>query len=87
MQMITKQVTVVFPEYGFHACSKSAGKNCDPLISPSIGYISAGGNVGYIFCKSQLQFDTWQSKGIVGRLFKSSILIIHVAINIGPHEI
>ena len=64
-----------------------ARENCNPLISPSIGYISAGGNVGYIFCKSQLQFDTWQSKGNKGRLFKTLILIVHVAINIGPHMI
>ena len=70
-----------------HACSKTWEKDLDPLISPSIGYISAEGNVGYIFCKSQLQCDTWQSKGIVGRLFKSSILIIHVAINSGSHVI
>ena len=70
-----------------HARSKTWEKGLDPLISPSIGYISAGGNVGYIFCKSQLQFDTWQNKGNKGRLFKPSILIIHVAINIGPHMI
>ena len=80
-------MTVVLPEDGFLARSKSAGKAFDPLISPCIGYISAGGNVGYIFCKSQLQFDKWQSKGIVGRLFESSIMIVHVAINIGSHEI
>ena len=70
-----------------HARSKTWEKDLDPLISPSIGYISAGGNVGYIFCKSQLQFDTWQSKGNKGRLFKPLIPIVHVAINIGPHMI
>ena len=70
-----------------HARSKTWEKDLDPLISPSIGYISAGGNVGYIFCTSQLQFDAWQSKGSTGRLFKSSILIVYVAVSIGCYEI
>ena len=43
--------------------------------------------VGYIFCTSQLQFDAWQNKGYTGRLFKSSILIVHVAVSIGYYEI
>ena len=64
-----------------------ARENCNPLISPSIVYIRAVGNVGYIFCKSQLQFDTRQSKGNKGRLFKPLIQIVHVATNIGPHMI
>ena len=66
---------------------KTREKDFDPLISPSIGYISAVGNVGYIFCISQLQFNTWQSKGNTGRMFKSSIMIVHVAVNIGSYEI
>ena len=62
-------------------------KDPDPLISPSLGYISAGGNVGYTFCASQWQFDAWQSKGNIGRPVRSSILIIHVAVNIGCYKI
>ena len=81
-------MTVTFlEECKAHARSKTWRKGLDPLISPSIGYISAGGNVGYIFCKSQLQFDTWQSKDSMGRLPKSSISIVHVAVKIGSHVI
>ncbi|KAF5951963.1 hypothetical protein HYC85_009907 [Camellia sinensis] len=36
---------------------------------------------------NQLQFDAWQSKGSTGRPFKSSILIVHVAVSIGCYEI
>ena len=81
-------MTVAFlEECKAHARSKTWEKDLDQLISPSIGYISAGGNVGYIFCTSQLQFDAWQNKGNTGRLVKSSILIVHVAVSIGYYEI
>ncbi len=54
-----------------HARSKTWIKCLDPLISQSIGYISAyisaGGNVGYIFCIGQSQFNTWQDGGNMGR--------------------
>ena len=70
-----------------HARSWTWVKYLAPLISPSIGYISAGGNVGYIFCISQSQFDTWQDKGNAGKQFKPSIVIVHVAVSIGFYKI
>ena len=77
-------MTVTFMgEYKTHAGSEMQEKDFDPLISPSIGYISAGGNVGYIFCINQSQFDTWRDEGNTGRQFKSSIVITHVTVSIG----
>ena len=81
-------MTVAFLEQcKTYARSKTWIKDLDPLISPSIGYISARGNVGYIFCISQLQFNACQNKGNTGSLFKFSIMVVHVAVNIGCYEI